>query len=134
MDTPVFIPESEQICMEGFPTEEYGIVKWKTLISQPITNSHTLTSGIAECPPSTGHLCKHRHAQAEIYYIVEGEGEMSIDGHKTNVAKGTVVYIPGNSEHGIVNVGSGVLKWFYVFPTDSFGDIKYVFSERNGDP
>lgn len=128
MHVPVIIPESEQTCTEGFPSDAYGIVKWKTLVSRPKTSSAGLTSGIAECPPSTGHLCRHRHSQAEIYYIVAGTGEMSIDGVTSIVEKGAVVYIPGNSEHGIVNVGEGTLKWFYVFPTDSFEDIKYVFS------
>lgn len=128
MSRPAIIHEEDQVCSEGFDDTSYGILKWKTLISNPITQSAKLTSGVAECPPKNGHLCKHRHAQDEIYYIIEGIGEMSIDGEKSQVKKGSAIYIPGNSEHGISNIGEDTLKWFYVFPSDSFGDIKYEFS------
>jgi oxalate decarboxylase/phosphoglucose isomerase-like protein (cupin superfamily) len=46
------------------------------------------------------------------------------------VNAGSTVFIPGNAEHGIVNTGSGDLRWFYVFPTSAFGDVVYRFSEK----
>ena len=42
---------------------------------------------------------------------------------------GSTVFIPSDAEHGIVNVGLDELRWFYVFPTGSFGDVLYRFSE-----
>lgn len=88
-----------------------------------------MSAGIALCLPQTGHLCPHRHKQAEIYYIIEGQGEVTIDGVKSTVSKGSTVFIPGNAEHGIVNTGEEELKWFYVFPTGSFEDVIYRFSK-----
>lgn len=52
---------------------------------------------------------------------------MVIDGAKFAVRKGSTVFIPGDAEHGIRNVGEGVLRWFYVFPTGGFGDVVYRF-------
>lgn len=40
----------------------------------------------------------------------------------------SVVFIPGNAEHGIRNEGLEVLRWLYVFPCDGFEEVKYVFS------
>lgn len=101
---------------------------WHTLFSSPSTPTDSLVAGVAVCPPFTGHLCAHRHTQAEVYYITEGQGVVTIDGKDNRVAKGSAVFIPGNAEHGIRNSGEEELKWFYVFPTAAFEDIVYRFS------
>ncbi|KAJ5993223.1 hypothetical protein N7451_008947 [Penicillium sp. IBT 35674x] len=114
---------------ESFASPEYGIVTWHTLFSAPNTNTSDMCAGIAVCPPRSGHLCPHRHKQAEIYYLIEGQGEVTINGVKSTVSKGSTVFIPGDAEHGIVNTGEEELKWFYVFPTGSFEDVIYRFSK-----
>jgi oxalate decarboxylase/phosphoglucose isomerase-like protein (cupin superfamily) len=38
------------------------------------------------------------------------------------------VFIPGDAEHGIRNSGAIVLRFVYVFPTNSFADVEYRFS------
>ena len=110
---------------ETFPR---GNVSWKTLFSSSKTPTDSLCTGIAICPPKTGHLCPHRHMQAEVYYIIEGRGTVKIDGEEANVQAGSVVFIPGNAEHAIWNVRDEPLRWFYVFPTDAFEDVIYRFS------
>ncbi|KAJ5672235.1 hypothetical protein N7507_001362 [Penicillium longicatenatum] len=133
---PVILPPNYTAitASESFPSPDYGIVTWHTLFSAPKTNTSDMSAGIAVCSPRTGHLCPHRHKQAEIYYIIEGQGEVTIDGVKSPVSKGSTVFIPGDAEHGIVNSGEEELKWFYVFPTGSFEDVIYRFSkdERRG--
>lgn len=113
---------------ESFPDTSKGVVSWKTLISAPQTATDSLTVGVASCPPQEGHLCPHRHREAEVYHIISGRGIMKIDGHEQEVAAGSVVFIPGDAEHGIRNEDpQEELKWLYVFGTDSFQDIKYRF-------
>lgn len=43
-------------------------------------------------------LAHHEHAQAEIHFIVEGEGVKTIEGEEKRVSK-------GDAEHGIRSVG-----------------------------
>lgn len=113
---------------ESFPDTSKGVVSWKTLISAPHTATDSLTVGIAACPPREGHLCPHRHIEAEVYHIISGRGMMRIDDYEQEVSAGSVIYIPGNAEHGIRNEDpQEELKWLYVFGTDSFQDIKYRF-------
>jgi mannose-6-phosphate isomerase-like protein (cupin superfamily) len=113
---------------ESFTDSSKGIVTWKTLISAPQTATDSLTVGVASCPPQQGHLCPHRHTQAEVYHIISGRGIMQIDGKEQEVAAGSVVYIPGDAKHGIRNDDpEQELKWLYVFGADSFEDIKYRF-------
>jgi mannose-6-phosphate isomerase-like protein (cupin superfamily) len=111
--------------LESFPD---GLVSWKTLFTASRTPTNSLSTGIALCSPHTGHLCAHRHAQAEVYYIIEGQGVVQIDNKQSRVQAGSVVFIPGDAEHAIWNAGEGPLRWFYVFPTDSFEDVIYRFS------
>lgn len=54
----------------------------------------------------------HRHPVAEeIYYILEGQGEMRVDGEIRRVGPGDAIAIPPGSTHQITNVGSTVLKF-----------------------
>jgi len=115
---------------ESFTETDRGVVTWQTLISAPTTASDSLTAGIATCPPKHGHLCIHQHKQAEIYHVTQGRGIVSIDGVEHAVEAGSVVYIPGDAEHGIRNEDPEEdLKWLYIFPTDGFGDVVYRFKD-----
>lgn len=129
---PVILPPSftSTTPSETFSDPACGILTWHTLLSQPTTQTSDLIAGIAVCPAKTGHLCPHRHTQAEIYYILQGRGEVTIDGIIHQVTKGSTVYIPSNAEHGVVNIDESTeLRWLYVFPTSSFADVVYRFSK-----
>ncbi|KAF2737936.1 RmlC-like cupin [Polyplosphaeria fusca] len=114
---------------EGFsdPSIDGGNVTWKTLLSRGKTPTTTFTAGIATCAAPGGHLKCHRHVQAEIYYVLRGRGSMVIDGEEYGVREGSVVFVPGDAEHGIWNVGEGELAWLYVFAAERFEDVVYRF-------
>ena len=120
----------EGMSEEGFPVSgSGGNVTWKTLLSSSKTPSNTLTSGLARCAAKGGHLKCHRHDHPEMYYVVQGRGIIAIDGAEQEVSKGSVVFIPGNSEHGIRNEDEEEdLVWLYVFAADRFEDVVYRFS------
>ncbi|KAL6243827.1 hypothetical protein RBB50_009261 [Rhinocladiella similis] len=139
--SPVIVPSASlaERRPETFPDDSptsRGNCTWHTFFSASRTPTDSLTAGIATCPPGTGHLCPHRHEQAEIYYITQGRGVVEIDGVEREVQSGDAIYIPGNAEHGIRNsctdTGSGTdgeeLKWFYVFAADKFEDVVYRFT------
>lgn len=52
---------------------------------------------------------KHRLRSTEIYYILEGKGEMHIDEEVEKVSAGQAVYIPPNSVQRIKNTGDNDL-------------------------
>jgi mannose-6-phosphate isomerase-like protein (cupin superfamily) len=54
-------------------------VRWKSLIGAGLTPSTALTLGIARVP-SGGQLATHRHEQAEVYFVLDGTGIVTIDG------------------------------------------------------
>lgn len=125
---PVIIQQAD-LEWESWSEEEKatrGNVLWKTLLSRDRTDSRDLTVGIARLAPGE-KLARHRHAPAEIYYILKGAGLIYLDGVELMIETGTAWFIPGNAVHGISNPGTQEVEWLYVFPTDSFGEVIYHF-------
>ena len=110
-----------------------GKIGWRTLFSADATATDSLTAGVAEVEPS-GWLGLHRHRPAEVYYVIEGRGIVTIDGREHAVSPGSAVFIPGDAEHGIQNDGSAILRFLYAFPVDSFAEVEYRFSEKPTSP
>lgn len=59
---------------------------------------------------STPHALK----TSEVYYILEGEGEMQIDDEKAPVRTGHTVYIPPHAKQSIWNTGNTDLKFLCI--------------------
>jgi quercetin dioxygenase-like cupin family protein len=113
---------------DGWDDPQKGRVAWRTLFSGDLTETEALTCGVAELQRD-GWLGLHRHSPAEIYYILEGSGIVTLDGVEHAVAAGSAVFIPGDAEHGIRNTGPGLLRFLYAFPVDAFGDVEYRFTQ-----
>ena len=65
----------------------------------------------------------HIHGDArpleEIYYFLEGSGEMTIEGEKVLVEKNDALMVPPGVGHGIRNTGTGSLKMMIVWGISS---------------
>jgi mannose-6-phosphate isomerase-like protein (cupin superfamily) len=139
MDKPPGTPEprkSQPVITSAAerPREEWndparGSVAWHTLFSSDITPTDSMSAGIAEIVPGGGALQMHRHAEPEIYFIVEGTGIMMLEGSETVVTAGSTIFIPGNAWHGLRNEGDVGVRLFYVFPTGCFANVVYEFPE-----
>jgi mannose-6-phosphate isomerase-like protein (cupin superfamily) len=102
--------------------------RWCTLIIADRTPSDSLTVGIVELEPGRLRtLFLHKHTQVEVYYVLSGEGIITISGKEHAVCPGTAVFVPGGVEHGVSNTTSEVLRLLYVFPTNSITEVKYEF-------
>lgn len=123
------ITRVEERPREAWEDPVRGRLSWFTLISSHITPTDSLSAGVAELPPGGGSRIPHRHAEAELYFIIEGTGVLTIDGQDTVVGAGTTAFIPGDAAHCLHNTSDSVLRLFYVFPTNSFLDVVYRFPE-----
>ncbi len=76
-------------------------------------NSAIRRQSLAEARLAPGRSTQaHRHlVTEEIYYILEGRGEMRLDGETRLVGPGDAIAIPPGSIHQIANVGTSVLKF-----------------------
>jgi mannose-6-phosphate isomerase-like protein (cupin superfamily) len=121
------IASASQRDREGWNDATRGNASWFTLFSGDRTPTASMSAGIMEIPPNRGVLAPHRHQQAEIYFVSEGAGLLTIDGVETKITPGTAAFIPGDAEHALRNDGAETLRIFYVFPTDRFADVVYRF-------
>ena len=114
--------------LETWDDARRGNVVWRTLISGDRTPTAQMTLGVAEIGPGQAERFRmHRHEAAEIYYVLSGEGVVSMDGTEHPLRAGSSVFIPGNVLHGARNTGNKTLRLLYVFAADSFSGIEYVF-------
>jgi mannose-6-phosphate isomerase-like protein (cupin superfamily) len=88
------------------------------------------TAGVTELEVG-GWMGHHRHEPAEIYYVVSGEGKLTIDGEEHAVSAGIAAHIPGNSEHAIHNTGDAPLRFFWAFAVPSLDQIEYHFTAED---
>lgn len=52
----------------------------------------------------------HSHDYPQAFYVIEGQGEIEIDGKRWPISKGTGYYAPAGISHGVTQVGAGGLK------------------------
>ena len=80
--------------------------------------------------PNGGQVPWHSQDQEEIYFVLEGEGEMCLGREKTTLATGQAVYIPPRVFHQLTNVGSAPLRMIYCF--GPAGDVAHWRQELDG--
>jgi len=74
---------------------------------------HTAAQSLAEATLAPGQQTeRHYHAASEeLYYLVDGEGELEIDGERTPVTVGDAILIPPGAWHQITATGGSELRF-----------------------
>tara|TARA_B100000900_G_C20341595_1_gene618447 strand:+ start:161 stop:535 length:375 start_codon:yes stop_codon:yes gene_type:complete len=123
----IFVKNLESVSdQEWSTTEKYPGVRWKFLIDSDFTKSSGLSLGFAEIAPG-GNLILHYHSPAEIYIVTDGKGLLNKSGEKEEIKKGDVVFIGENEKHAVKNNGNETLKFYWIFPTDRFSEVEYLY-------
>jgi quercetin dioxygenase-like cupin family protein len=65
-----------------------------------------------------GFTPKHFHPWPHINYIIEGEGELFIDGVVNKVSAGSYAFVPENSVHQFQNTGTSLFKFICIVPKE----------------
>ena len=127
-ETKPFLIHEDECPLESWDDPARGNATWKTLISADRSPTESLTVGTAKVDPGEGTPYRlHRHAHPEVYYVLEGEGHVWVDGEEFQVRAGSALFIPGSSEHGLHNSGSVPLRLLYIFPAEKFEEVEYEF-------
>jgi mannose-6-phosphate isomerase-like protein (cupin superfamily) len=56
----------------------------------------------------------HHHNGEEIFMMLEGTLEVTINGNSSRIAKGSVAFVGSGDQHGIRNPGPGLAKYFVI--------------------
>jgi mannose-6-phosphate isomerase-like protein (cupin superfamily) len=76
----------------------------KRLVHPRTTGSHNLGVSIVFMAPGE-EVIVHDHLYEEAYFVLSGEGVMTLDDEKIQLEKNLSVYVPPNSRHGQKNTG-----------------------------
>ncbi|NBT32156.1 MAG: cupin domain-containing protein [Rhodobacteraceae bacterium] len=123
---PSFSVSLDSLPVEGGIDPAYGTVLWKTLINGTAADPKEFILGVAEFGPG-GVLPPHRHAPAEFYFGLDGDGVVTIDGVAHPIRPGVALYVASYAEHATV-AGPKGLRIVYGFSEPSFEGIEYHFS------
>lgn len=69
--------------------------------------------GLVTFEPNGGQVPWHNQEQEEIYFVIEGEGEMCLGTEKQALKAGQAVFIPPGEYHQLTNTGDIPLKMIY---------------------
>ena len=90
----------------------------------------SFSMGYVTLEANGGQVPWHNQEQEEIYFIVEGTGEMCLGEERTTVATGQAVYIPPRVFHQLTNIGSTPLRMMYCY--GPAGDVAHWRQELDG--
>ncbi len=80
--------------------------------------------------PCGGQVPWHNQEQEEIYFIVEGTGEMCLGEERQTVTTGQAVFIPPGVFHQLTNIGETPLRMIYCY--GPAGDVAHWRQELDG--
>jgi len=95
----------------------------------PIQTKH-FSLGHVTLEPKGGQVPWHNQDQEEVYFIIEGEGEMCLGEERQKLRSGQAVYIPPGVFHQITNTGTSFLRMIYCY--GPAGDVAHWKQELEG--
>ena len=101
-------------------------LRYKLLVDSTKIDNHGLSMGILELDPGA-ELPLHHHSPQEIYIIKTGIGLLLGSTNDRQVSPNTTIYIPKNEKHGLRNTGSEILSFYWIFPTDCWDQVEYLY-------
>lgn len=97
--------------------------------TSPIQATH-FSLGHVTLEPHGGQVPWHNQEQEEIYFIVEGSGEMCLGEERSTIQAGQAVYIPSGVFHQLTNTGPSPMRMIYCY--GPAGDVAHWRQELSG--
>lgn len=79
----------------------------------PTDQLKMMTAGSLRLKPGKSPHPPHAHPEEEFMVVTEGTGWIEVDGKRTNVAPGSMMYCAGNKLHAIMNTGQTPLLFYF---------------------
>ena len=86
--------------------------------------------GYVTLDPNGGQVPWHNQEQEEVYFVLDGTGEMCLGEERQTVTSGQAVYIPPGVFHQMTNTGNTPLTMLYCY--GPAGDVAHWRQELDG--
>jgi len=100
------LPDSAKVTHEPFGDVHVYFDGPTDQLKSMTAGSLKLKAGMEPHPP-------HQHPEEEIMVVMEGSGEIVVDGKVTPAGPGSMMYCAGHKLHGIRNTGTAPLLFYY---------------------
>lgn len=80
--------------------------------------------------PRGGQVPWHNHEQEEVYFVMEGTGEICLGDERSAIMGGQAVYIPPRVFHQLTNTGETPLRLLYCY--GPAGEVAHWRQELDG--
>ena len=108
-----FVEQMARIAWQEFPGHFGGALS-KALVGPLNANSKLLDFRISRYAPSA-YVQEHVHKiQEQVYYVLEGEGLLTLDREKHLMRPHDYVYVPPGVRHSFTNTGTAGLVFLVV--------------------
>lgn len=98
-------------------------------LGQPIP-AKGFSMGFSVLAPKGGQVPWHNQEQEEVYFIVQGEGEICVGEERSPIKTGQAVYLTPGVFHQLTNTGSEPMHMIYVYCPG--GDVAHWRQELDG--
>jgi mannose-6-phosphate isomerase-like protein (cupin superfamily) len=79
----------------------------------PTDQLATMCTGMCVLEPGASPHPPHTHPEEEHMIVASGTGVIEVDGKRTPVGPGAIMYCAGNVPHGITNTGSTPMTFYW---------------------
>lgn len=86
--------------------------------------------GYVTLEPRGGQVPWHNQEQEEVYFVLEGVGEMCLGEERSTLSSGQMAYIPPGVFHQLTNIGDTPLLMIYCY--GPAGDVAHWRQELDG--
>lgn len=77
--------------------------------------AESFSMGYVTLEPNGGQVPWHNQEQEEVYFVLEGEGEMCLGEERQLLRSGQAVYIPPGVFHQLTNLGNTPMTMLYCY-------------------
>jgi mannose-6-phosphate isomerase-like protein (cupin superfamily) len=110
----VIIAKSSQV--KGYKAPVPHQRELKVLISPSLQEGvEGLAVGMTILAPGKSSSFHSHDGECETWLIVSGEGEVRVGDEREPVGPESVVFLPRNLKHQIINTGQGPLRMFWIY-------------------
>ena len=92
--------------------------------------AQSFSLGFVTLEPNGGQVPWHNQDQEEVYFVLEGTGEMCLGEERRVVTSGQAVFIPPGVFHQMTNLGPAPLRMLYCY--GPAGDVAHWRQELDG--
>ncbi len=114
---------------KSYMTQEPHKRELKVLVSPSLQKGvEGLSVGMTILPPGKTSSFHSHDVECETWIIVSGEGEVRVGEERELVGPESVVFLPRNIKHQIINTGQEPLRMFWIYTPP--GGEKAIFEKR----